>query len=163
MGERHSNRAMRRDDHDAEVTSVHAPHLTAGGWRRAGAAIGAVALAAAGAVAVFGSTAAATPTTLVDVAAPQRAPLPLAAVTAVGAIDHTALDKRVESLSAEADRIVAEKAAARAAAEAAARAEKVRAEKAAQWAAAKAAKKSAYAHSGSKDHGDCADKWWGGN
>ena len=164
MLENHSERVTRRHIRDAETVSVQ-PHASARrGWRTVGAAAGAVAIAVAGGIAVLGSTAAAAPATSFSIAAaaPQRAPLPLAAVTAIGSVDHSALDQRVQALTAESARIVEQQAAAKAAAEAAARAEKARAEKAAQKAADKAAKKAAYANAEGKDYGNCAEKKWSG-
>lgn len=164
MRESDSDRVTRRHARESETTSVHSHASARQGWRSVGAAAGAVALAVAGGIAVLSSTAAATPATPVSIAAaaPQRAPLPLAAVTAIGTVDQRALDQRVQSLTAEADRIVKEQEAARAAAEAAARAEKARAEKAAQKAADKAAKKAVYANADGKDYGSCAEKNWSG-
>jgi colicin import membrane protein len=164
MLENHSERVTRRHSRETETTSVQ-PHAPARqGWRAVGAAAGAVAIAVAGGIAVLSSTAAASPASSVSfaAAAPQRAPLPLAAVTAIGSVDQSALDKRVEALTAESARIVQEQEAAKAAAEAAARAEKARAEKAAQKAADKAAKQAVYANADGKDHSNCAEKNWSG-
>lgn len=162
MLENHSERVTRRHSRETETTSVQ-PHAPARqGWRAVGAAAGAVAIAVAGGIAVLSSTAAASPASSVSfaAAAPQRAPLPLAAVTAIGSVDQSALDKRVEALTAESARIVQEQEAAKA--EAAARAEKARAEKAAQKAADKAAKQAVYANADGKDHSNCAEKNWSG-
>ncbi len=164
MRDHHIDRATRRHIRESEIISVQTHARPRDAWRAVGAATGAVALAIAGGIAVLSSTASAAPAASVSIAAstPQRAPLPLAAVTAMGSVDHSALDERVQSLTAEADRIVTEREAAKAAAEAAERAERARAEKAAQKAAQKAAKKAAYANGESKDHGSCSEKNWSG-